>query len=152
VIQNLLAAGRYDRGQSLSEDMPLRKDEVDQWVKDALTHLWGGPRLSQSPLLQLFMVQKLSTENENLNPANALREILRAAIQALRPPGERQYTNEWILYNLLDMKFIEGMKVKDIARRLSLSEADLYRKQRVAIAAVSAQLIDQENHERNSQQ
>ena len=152
VIQNLLAAGRYDRGKSLSEDMPLRKDEVDQWVKDALTHLWGGPRLSQSPLLQLFMVQKLSTENENLNPANALREILRAAIQALRPPGERQYTNEWILYNLLDMKFIEGMKVKDIARRLSLSEADLYRKQRVAIAAVSAQLIDQENHERNSQQ
>jgi hypothetical protein len=152
VIQNLLAAGRYDRGKSLSEDMPLRKDEVDQWVKDALTHLWGGPRLSQSPLLQLFMVQKLSTENENLNPANALREILRAAIQALRPPGERQYTNEWILYNLLDMKFIEGMKVKDIARRLSLSEADLYRKQRVAIATVSAQLIDQENHERNSQQ
>ena len=152
VIQSLLAAGRYDRGQALSEDMPLRKDEVDQWVKDALTHLWGGPRLSQSPLLQLFMVQKLATENENLNPANALREILRAAIQALRPPGERQYTNEWVLYNLLDMKFIEGMKVKDIARRLSLSEADLYRKQRVAIAVVSTQLIDQENHERNSQQ
>lgn len=152
VIQNLLVAGRYDRGQALSEDVPLRKDEVDQWVKDVLTHLWGGPRLSQSPLLQLFMVQKLSTENENLNPANALREILRAAIQTLRPPGERQYTNEWVLYNLLDMKFIEGMKVKDIARRLSLSEADLYRKQRVAIAAVSAQLIDQEINERNSQQ
>ena len=91
------------------------------------------------------------TENENLNPANALREILRTAIQALRPPGERQYTNEWVLYNLLDLKFIEGMKVKDIARRLSLSEADLYRKQRVAIAALSTQLIDQENYEKNSQ-
>jgi hypothetical protein len=152
VIQNLLAAGRYDRGQALSEDTPLKKDEVDQWVKDALTHLWGGPRLSQSPLLQLSMVQKLSTENEGLNPANALREILRTAIQTLRPPGERQYVNEWVLYNLLDMKFIEGMKVKDIARRLSLSEADLYRKQRVAISAVSAQLIDQENQDRNSQQ
>ncbi len=150
VIQNLLAAGRYDRGQVLSEDMPLKKDEVDQWVKDALTHLWGGPRLSQSPLLQLSVVQKLSNEDENLNPTNALREILRSTIQALRPPGERQYTNEWVLYNLLDMKFIEGMKVKDIARRLSLSEADLYRKQRVALAAVSTQLINQENHERNS--
>ena len=152
VIQNLLAAGRYDRGKSLSEELPLKKDEVDQWVKEALTHLWGGPRLSQSPLLQLFMVQKLSTENENLIPANALREVLRSAIQALRPQGERQYTNEWVLYNLLDLKFIEGMKVKDIARRLSLSEADLYRKQRVAIAALSTQLVNQENHERNSQQ
>jgi hypothetical protein len=152
VIQNLLAAGKYDRGQALSEDLPLRKDEVDKWVKEALTHLWGGPKLSQSRLLQLFMVQKLSTENENLNPPNALREILRSAIQELRPPGDRQYTNEWVLYNLLDLKFIEGMKVKDIARRLSLSEADLYRKQRVAIAAVSAQLIDLENDERNSQQ
>jgi len=152
VIQNLLAAGRYDRGQALSEDMPLKKGEVDQWVKDALTHLWGGPKLSQSPLLQLFIVQKLSAENENSNPANGLREILRNAIQAIRPVGERQYTNEWVLYNLLDMKFIEGMKVKDIARRLSLSEADLYRKQRVAIATISAQLIEQENHERGFQQ
>ena len=98
------------------------------------------------------MFQKLSSENENLNPANALREILRAAIQALRPAGDRQYVNEWVLYNLLDMKYIEGMKVKDIARRLSLSEADLYRKQRVAISVVSDHLIDQENHEGSSQQ
>jgi hypothetical protein len=150
VIQNLLAAGRYDRGRMLSEEIPLKKNEVDQWVKDALTHLWGGPRLSQSPLLQLSIVQRLSNEDEDINPSNALREVLRNTIQFIRPSGERQYTNEWVLFNLLDLKFIEGMKVKDIARRLSLSEADLYRKQRVAISAISDQLIRQENDERNS--
>ncbi len=149
-IQNLLAAGRYDRGRVLSEEIPLKKNEVDQWVKDALTHLWGGPKLSQSPLLQLSLVQKLSNESGEMNPSNALREILRNTIQSIRPVGERQYTNEWVLFNILDLKFIEGMKVKDIARRLSLSEADLYRKQRVAISAISAQIIQQENRERSS--
>lgn len=149
-IQNLLAAGRYDRGRVLSDEIPLRKNEVDKWVKDALTHLWGGPKLSQSPLLQLSLVQKLSNESREMNPSNALREILRNTIQSIRPVGERQYTNEWVLFNILDLKFIEGMKVKDIARRLSLSEADLYRKQRVAISAISAQIIQQENHERSS--
>jgi hypothetical protein len=150
VIQNLLAAGRYDRGRVLSEEIPLKKNEVDLWVKDALTHLWGGPKLSQSPLLQLSLVQKLSNESGEMNPSNALREILRNTIQSTRPVGERQYTNEWVLFNILDLKFIEGMKVKDIARRLSLSEADLYRKQRVAISAISAQIIQQENRERTS--
>lgn len=151
VIQDLLAAGRYDRGQVLSEEIPLKPDDINRWVKDALTHLWGGPKLSQSPLLQLFLVQKLTNENDAVNPVNILREVLRNAIQAIRPAGERQYTNEWILFNLMDLKFIEGLKVKDIARRLALSEADLYRKQRIAISAVSKQLIAMEELSRKSQ-
>ena len=150
VIQDLLAASRYDRGQVLSEEIALKPDDVDRWVKDALTHLWGGPKLSQSPLLQLYMVQKLINENDAINPINALRDVLRNAIQAIRPAGERQYTNEWVLYNLMDLKFIEGLKVKDIARRLALSEADLYRKQRIAISAVSKQLVDMEEQSRKA--
>ena len=31
-------------------DPPLPSD-VSLWVRDALTHYWGGPRLSESPLL-----------------------------------------------------------------------------------------------------
>ena len=150
VIQDLLAAGRYDRGQVLSEEIPLKPNDVDHWVKDALTHLWGGPKLSQSPLLQLLMIQKFTNENEAISPVNALREILRNAIQAIRPAGERQYTNEWILFNIMDLKFMEGLKVKDIARRLALSEADLYRKQRIAISAVSNQLITMEEQSRKT--
>ncbi len=37
----------------------------------------------------------------------------------------------WILYNILEMKFLEGKKVREVAMRLAMSEADLYRKQRV---------------------
>ena len=150
VIQTLLAAGRYDRRDALSEELPLDKNEVNQWVKDALSHLWGGPKLSHSPLLQMLAVQKMITENGDSSDINALKGLLRDTIQLLRPAGERQFTNEWILYNLLDLRFIEGMKVKDIARRLSLSEADLYRKQRIAVAAVADHLINIEMEARRS--
>ena len=37
------------------------------------------------------------------------------------------------------------MKVKDIVRRLSMSEADFYRKQKVAVEAISKEIIRMEN-------
>jgi DNA-directed RNA polymerase specialized sigma subunit len=51
---------------------------------------------------------------------------------------------EWTLYNILQLRFIERMKVKDVARRLALSESDLYRKQRVAIEAVAESILEME--------
>ena len=35
------------------------------------------------------------------------------------------------------MKFLQGRKVRDVAMRLAMSEADLYRKQRIAIEEVA---------------
>jgi AraC-like DNA-binding protein len=78
------------------------------------------------------------------NPSNALRAVLRGAIDQVRPEGERRYTGEWILYNILMMKYMEGHKMKEIAQRLAMSEADLYRKQRVAIDAVAGALREME--------
>ncbi len=76
--------------------------------------------------------------------SNALRSILREAIERVKPEGERRFTGEWVLYNILEMKFLEGQKVREIALRLAMSEADLYRKQRVAIEAVAKEIIDME--------
>jgi hypothetical protein len=78
------------------------------------------------------------------NPVNTLRAILRKGIERIRPDGERRFTAEWMLYNILEMKFLEGRKVRDIAMRLAMSEADLYRKQRVAIEAVTKAITDME--------
>ena len=43
---------------------------------------------------------------------------------------------------------MEGRKVRDIALRLAMSEADLYRKQRVAIEAVASAIVDMETQAR----
>jgi len=64
------------------------------------------------------------------------------------PEGERRFTAEWILYNILEMKFLEGRKVREIAMRLAMSEADLYRKQRVALEAVTKAILDMEEQAR----
>ena len=79
---------------------------------------------------------------------NALRSILKQGIDRVRPDGDRRFTGEWILYNILDMKFMEGRKVREIALRLAMSEADLYRKQRVAIEAVANAIVDMETQAR----
>lgn len=141
-LQRLRAASRYDSAGALapSEDLPEPVD-LPQSVKDALSHYWGGPKLSQSPLMRLRVVQRALEEHEG-NPSNALRAILKEAIERVRPEGERRFTGEWILYNILELKFMQGRKVREVALRLAMSEADLYRKQRVAIEAV-AQAIEE---------
>jgi len=148
MIQRLRAASRYGGTDVLTApEIPLESPDLARWVKEALTHYWGGPRLTDSPLMGLQVVQKTLEEHQD-NPANALRAILRKAVEQVRPEGERRFTGEWILYNILEMKFMEGKKVREIAARLSMSEADLYRKQRVAVEAVANAILDMEQKAR----
>jgi hypothetical protein len=146
MLQRMRAAGRYDTNATiLTAPLPGESDLAD-WVKDALTHYWGGPKLTNSPLMKLKIVQMLTEEHEG-NASNALRALLRKAVDQVRPEGERRFTSEWILYNILEMKFIEGRKVREVAGRLAMSEADLYRKQRVAVEAVARAILDMEQNE-----
>jgi len=146
LLQRMRAAGRYDsKATLLAEPLPKESDLAD-WVKDALAHYWGGPKLSNSPLMRLRVVQTLVGEHEG-NAANALRALLRKAVDQVKPDGDRRFTSEWILYNILEMKFIEGRKVREVAGRLAMSEADLYRKQRVAVEAVARAILDMETNE-----
>jgi hypothetical protein len=141
-LSELRAAGRYEPGQVLDITKPVDA-EMATWVKDALTHYWGGPRLTESPLLNLKIVQNMLATYDGNYP-NALRALLKNAIERVRPDGERRFTGEWILYNILEMKFLEGKKVREIAMKLAMSEADLYRKQRVALEAVTREIVTME--------
>jgi hypothetical protein len=128
------------------EDNPVYSPEFQNWVRDALSHYWGGPKLSESPLLQLQSVQD-EIQEQGGSPTQALRSVLTEAMERLRPEGERRMTtSEWILYNILELKFVRGLRVRDIAGRLAMSESDLYRKQRVAIAEVARALADLEQN------
>lgn len=144
-IQRLRAAALYGRAGSLTVSMDgvHTQEEVTNLVKEALGHYWGGPRLTRSPLLELRVVRRAAQEHDG-NPVNALRAILRQAIERVRPEGDRRFTAEWMLYNILEMKFLQGRKVRDVAMRLAMSEADLYRKQRVAIEEVARAVAEME--------
>ncbi len=145
-IQRWRGTVRYRGSPGLEtiEEGPLYGPDFQQWVRDALSHYWGGPKLTRSPLLNLKVVERALEENGG-NPAKALRSVLGRAIEALKPEGKRQMTTaEWILYNILELKFIQGLRVRDIAMRLAISESDLYRKQRVAIEEVAKTIADME--------
>jgi hypothetical protein len=118
-------------------------EQFKEQVRAALRHYWGGPGLSQSRLLDLRIVQAAMNGDEN--PSKALRYVLTKAIEAQKPTGERKlHSPEWTLYNILELRFLKGEKVRDVGLKLAMSEADLYRKQRFAIDAVADTLIDME--------
>jgi len=120
------------------------RDEVFEQVRAALRHYWGGAGISHSRLLEWQVVQD-EIKNGTDNPVHALREVLKQAIEKQRPEGEKHLNSpEWILYNILNMRFLEQRKVRYVARRLVMSESDLYRKQNAAIGAVTDTLIDTE--------
>jgi GAF domain-containing protein len=128
----------------MSSTTPALDPEFSSMVRDALTHYWGGPKLTESPLLRLEVVRREMEESDN-NAVSALRSVLMRAIEQQRPEGQRNLTTgEWILYNILDLKFIQGRRVRDVARRLAMSESDLYRKQRVAIENVARAVAEME--------
>jgi len=129
------------------ENNPVNKPDFNQMVHDALTHYWGGPKLTNSPLLRLESVQRTLSSHGG-DPVKALRSVLAQAIEKTKPDGNRRMTaSEWMLYNILELKFIQGLRVRDVARRLARSEADLYRKQKIAIEAVARALSEMETRE-----
>lgn len=123
--------------QEKVEEELVASPDFSRAVKDALDHYWGGPKLAHSPLLHLSIVQQ-ALDAYDRNPTRALRAVLAEAIEDLRPEGTRSLTApEWVLYNILELKVMQGMKIRDIAQKLAISESDLYRKQRVAIQEVA---------------
>jgi hypothetical protein len=123
--------------------LPDREQVIEQ-VKAALNHYWGGPGLTNSSLHELNVVRDALPENGD-TPSRALRAVLLRAIERQRPSSERKMNSpEWTLYNILDLRFIQRVKARDVADRLYMSEPNLYRKQRVAVEAVADSLLDME--------
>jgi hypothetical protein len=121
--------------------------DFPQLVKDALTQFWGGPKLSDSPLLGMRAVQRILNEQGG-SSTRALQAVLRQAISNLRPHEQLDPSaQEWLLYNLLEGRFLQRKTVRDVANRLAMSESDFYRKQRIAVEEVARQLTMMEDGE-----
>ncbi len=151
VIQRQRGAQRYvdSPPQPSLEDALAADPEFIGHVKDALSHFWGGPKLTTSPMLRLAIVDR-ALRDHNGDAPKALRAVLADAIEELRPDGPRSLTAaEWVLYNILEMRFLQGERVRDIARKMAMSESDLYRKQRFAVEAVARVVAQMEQRALN---
>jgi hypothetical protein len=125
--------------ETLKTEVALQP-EFPQLVKEALAHYWGGPKLSDSPLLDLRTVRRVLAEQGG-SPTRALQAVLRLAIENLRPDAQLDPSaQEWLMYNILELRFLQGKRIRDTAEKLAMSESDLYRKQRIAVEEVARQL------------
>lgn len=143
-IQRLRGQSSYKTDQIFESVQSAADPRLTEAVKDALTQYWGGPKFTNNPLISLEVVKAESIAHDG-NQVNGLRTVLKNAIEQTRPEGERKYTGDWLLYNILEMKFLQGRKVREVAHRLSVSEADLYRKQRIALENVAVIIQQMEN-------
>jgi hypothetical protein len=154
-MQRRMAETRYAAAPTLAdfEKLPVESyDDFTHLVRDALSQYWGGPKLTESPLLNLRVVAE-AMKVENGNATKALRRVLGDAIEQLKPDGARSFTAaEWMLYNILELKILQTMKVRDVARKLVMSESDLYRKQRAAFDEVARIVMEMEREARTREQ
>jgi hypothetical protein len=150
-IQRRRGMIHYVGDEALSAFSLVESGEFREWVRDALKHYWGGPKLTTNPLMALQVVERATREQDG-NAMRGLRSVLREAVERLRPEGERKMTAPaWLLYNILDLKFLQGLKVREVAQRLAMSESNLYRKQHIAIRAAAQMLAEMEREELRNQ-
>lgn len=142
-LRGALQSGTSD-AMAAAVASPIHDPDFPHWVKEALSHYWGGPKLTTTPLASLRIVREALAANDQ-NTARAMRAVLTSALNRMKPEGERSLTaRDWLLYNILELRFLRGMRVRDIAERLAMSESDVYRKQRLAIEALARELAELE--------
>ncbi len=90
-LQNIRAASSFNVDKLKNIEQPELPEGMATWVKDALTHYWGGPKLTNNPLMQLKVVEEES-ENQMATAPTRLRSVLTEAIEMIKTSGERKFT------------------------------------------------------------
>ena len=115
----------------------IARDLFAEYVREALADLCNPMRLETNPLASLLPANPPA----GLTRAQALRQVLREAIEALRPepevPPDRP---EWLGYQLLYQRYVRGIGQIVTCEQLGLSRATYYRRQQEAVEAVTCLL------------
>ena len=112
--------------------------EFIEQVKQALEHLYDFSALQKLPLAQDLAPAK-SRANET--PAHHLRRELITAIESISPDARSSVQSpDSRLYNLLQLRYIEGITVQEAANRMGLSARQAHRSLRKGEESVTAVL------------
>jgi non-specific serine/threonine protein kinase len=107
-------------------------------VRDALAHLNDPTYLQANPLTRFVAPPPTARQ---AGSGRLLRETLLAAIEALRPERDVPPSDHaWRGYDLLTLRFVEGLDVPTVTDRLAISRAELFRDQRQALDAIAVWL------------
>ena len=106
---------------------PINQETFDQWVRDALNHLYDSSSLRYNPLGPLF---NRTEQDQACPPEQRIRRVLLEAIQLLRPAqGTPAQSPDWRTHRILLMRFVEGASPDEVMQRLSLSRSHYFHEQ-----------------------
>lgn len=119
----------------------MDRAEFAQLVRDALANLYDFATLETHPLAALL----LKPQGQPKSRANCLHEKLLGAIEGLRPPDREPTAGsvEWRPYLILRGRYVEGLSLRELETRLSLSERQLRREHARALQALTTLLWDE---------
>jgi predicted ATPase len=104
-------------------------DRFARETRDALAHLYDPSQLEVHPLAEPF------------GGGKALRRALEEAIDELRPRrDDRPDPHALRRHELLRLRYLDGMPVEDVQRRLTIGRSEYYREHQQAVAAVASLL------------
>ena len=133
-------------GPDPTEDEDVEPDSLvlRRMVQDALQHLNNLAALSQCELV--FLLPRTLGEITPLEKAQALREVLIAAMERLKPPGEatRAGAPEALQYHILYEAYVQGKPVAYILTRHNIADSTYHRNRRDAIDLVGGHVLSQE--------
>jgi len=109
----------------------MKPDEsfVEQ-IRDVLAHLYDYPYLQNHPLIEQFEPpNQLSPQGR----MRFLRSLVLEAIEEMNPgPDVGFRSHRARAYNVLNLHYVEGLMVQEVARELAISERQAYRDLRKA--------------------
>ncbi|HRQ39536.1 MAG TPA: response regulator [Chloroflexota bacterium] len=116
------------------EPTTIPPDEFIEQVKLALDHLYDFAYLQRLPL-----AQQMARPQTNQPLSHQLRRELITAVETLSPDVRHtQETPDARIYNLLHLRYIEGITVQEAANRLGLSTRQAHRSLRRGEESIAA--------------
>jgi CheY-like chemotaxis protein len=115
-----------------------------RYVRDALAELYDPIHLQTHPLGPLL----LPAHGPKQTQGRALRELLKEAIESLRPEASVPYGGpEWLGYRLMYLRYVQCLDQAETCRELALSRTSFYRCHQDALDAVVSLLWETYEHE-----
>lgn len=127
-----MAVGRTQKGHKTVMDS---YEEFLHHLREALSALYDPATLRRNPL------RRLLGTGEGVSNSAALRDLLIAAIESLRPAHETPaQARAWRIYDLLHFRFVQQFGPDEVADQLGISARHLRREQHAALEALAARL------------
>lgn len=117
------------------------KQALQQTVRQALRHWHKSDLPDVAPLTKLRLYRPLATTTDSTQPQSRIiiRQLLEAGLQILHQQREASA-------HLLRQRYLDDVGIKELARRLAVSESQFYKLQDEALEQLVEVLLEQEQH------